>query len=194
MRNLFNQDADNDFYEDIECLFIENDIESEEIKEYADDIYEIIKQKEVKYEYEHTEEVNYVKIKQCMIDDEECLVDSEYIVVKEKKVEYCKVEDQNEEIKMLISPKEIEIIEDNIECELIEGQKVDYYELIRYVNVIHSIIEQEEAIDYDVNYRRCEKVQEIDYIEYKPFLVKESSDYTIDYEPIKSSELIEDQK
>ena len=66
-----------------------------------------------------------------------------------------------------------------------------------YVSVIHSTIEQKEVIDYDVNYyranyRRCEKVQEIDYIKYKTFLVKESSDYTIDYEPIKCFELVND--
>ena len=63
----------------------------------------------------------------------------------------------------------------------------------------NGIIEQEEAIDYDVNcyranYRRCEIVQEIDYIKFKTVLVKESSDYTIDYEEIKCSELIDDQK
>ena len=68
-----------------------------------------------------------------------------------------------------------------------------------YVSVIHSIIEQKEVIDYDVNYyranyRRCEKVQEIDHIKYKAFLVKESSDYTFDYEPIKCFELVNDQK
>ena len=67
-----------------------------------------------------------------------------------------------------------------------------------YVSVIHSIIEQQEVIDYDVNYyranyRRCEKVQEIDFIKYKAFLVKESSDYSINYEPNKCFELVNDQ-
>ena len=82
-------------------------------------------------------------------------------------------------------------------------------ELIECV-ITKGIIKQEEAIDYDVNYyranyRRCDKVQEIDYIEFKTFLVKESSDYTIDNEEIKcftlvnyqiieSCEIIEDQK
>ena len=63
----------------------------------------------------------------------------------------------------------------------------------------NGIIEQEEEIDYDVNYyranhRRCERVQEIDYIKFKTFLVKESSDYTIDHEEIRCFELIDDQK
>ena len=62
-------------------------------------------------------------------------------------------------------------------------------ELIECV-VTKGIIEQEYAIDYDVNYyraicRRCERVQEIDYIKFKTFLLKESSDYTIDNEAIK---------
>ena len=40
------------------------------------------------------------------------------------------------------------------------------------------IIKQEEAIDFDVNhyranYRRCEKLQEIDYIKYKPCLISD---------------------
>ena len=63
-------------------------------------------------------------------------------------------------------------------------------ELIECV-VTKGMIEQEYAIDHDVNYyranyRRCERVQEIDYIKFKTFLVKESSDYTIDNEAIKS--------
>ena len=71
-------------------------------------------------------------------------------------------------------------------------------ELIECV-VTKGIIKQEYAVDYDVsyyrgNYRRCEKVQEIDYIKYKTFLVKESSDYTIDNEAIKCFELVNDQK
>ena len=134
VRNLFDQnDDDNDIYEDIEYLFSEY----EEIKEYANDIYEIIKQEEVNYEHEHIEEVNYVKLKPYLIDDEQIIIDCEYIVVEEKKVECCKVEDQNdigyEEYKMLMSvkaKKEIEIIEDKTECEIIEDEKVDYYELV----------------------------------------------------------------
>ena len=63
--------------------------------------------------------------------------------------------------------------------------------------VTKGIIEQEYAIDYDVNYyranyRRCERVQEIDYIEFKTFLVKESSDHTIDNEAITCFELVND--
>ena len=70
-------------------------------------------------------------------------------------------------------------------------------ELIECV-VTKGMTEQEYAIDYDVNYyranyRRCEKVQEIDYIKFKTFLVKESSDYTIDNEAIKCFELVNDQ-
>ena len=61
-----------------------------------------------------------------------------------------------------------------------------------------GIIEQEYAIDYNINYyranyRRCERVQEIDYIKFKTFLVKKSSDYTIDNEAIKCFELVNDQ-
>ena len=64
--------------------------------------------------------------------------------------------------------------------------------------VTKGIIEQEYAIDYDVNfyranYRRCERVQEIDYIRFKTFLVKESSDYTIDNEAVRCFELVNDQ-
>ena len=70
-------------------------------------------------------------------------------------------------------------------------------ELIKCV-VTKAIIEQEYAIDYDVNYyrayyRRCERVQEIDYIKSKTFLVKESSDYTIVNEAIKCFELVKNQ-
>ena len=72
-------------------------------------------------------------------------------------------------------------MEDNIECELIEDKKVDCYDEIKNLLSIKSrkgyreyiinevIIKQEESVDYDVNYyranyRRCEKIQEIDYI------------------------------
>ena len=70
-------------------------------------------------------------------------------------------------------------------------------ELIECV-VIKGIIEQEYAIDYDVNcyrahYRRYERVQEIYYIKSKRFLVTESGDYTIDNEAIKCFELVNDQ-
>ena len=95
VRNLFDQDDDNDFYDGIEYFFSENNLEYEEIKEYDNDIYEIIKQEEVKYE--HIEEAIYVKTKPCLIVNEkvisqekknkQCLIDCEYIVIKEKKVE-----------------------------------------------------------------------------------------------------------
>ena len=79
-----------------------------------------------------------------------------------------------EEIKKLLSVKRKKEL---IECVINKG-----------------IIKQEEAIDFDVNYyranyRRCEKLQEIDYIKFK-----ESSDYTIDYEEIKCFELVNDKK
>ena len=66
-------------------------------------------------------------------------------------------------------------------------------ELIEFV-VSKGIIKQEYAVDYEVNhyranYRRCEKLQEIDYIKFK-----ESNDYTIDYEEIKCFELVNDKK
>ena len=55
-------------------------------------------------------------------------------------------------------------------------------ECIEYI-ITDGIIKQEEAIGYDVNYyranyRRCEKLQEIDYIKYKPCL-------TFDFEYIE---------
>ena len=102
VRNLFDQnDDDNRIYEGIEYLFSENDFEYEEIKEYANNIYERIKQEEVNYEYKHIEDANYVKTKLYLIDDEQIIgeekkIDCEYIIVEEKKVECCKVEDQND--------------------------------------------------------------------------------------------------
>ena len=44
--------------------------------------------------------------------------------------------------------------------------------------ITDGIIKQEEATDYDVNYyrandRRCEKLQEVDYIKYKPCLISD---------------------
>ena len=51
IRNLFNNDNNNDIYERIEYLFNENNFEYDEIKEYINDICEIIKQGEIKYEY-----------------------------------------------------------------------------------------------------------------------------------------------
>ena len=45
-------------------------------------------------------------------------IDCEYMTDKEKKVERCKVEYE-------------EIIEENLECEFIEDNNVDYYEKIK---------------------------------------------------------------
>ena len=50
-------------------------------------------------------------------------------------------------------------------------------ELIECV-ITKGIIKQEEAIDYDINYyrcnyRRCEKVQKINYFKYKPNLIND---------------------
>ena len=50
-------------------------------------------------------------------------------------------------------------------------------ECIEYI-ITDGTIKQEEAIDYDVNYyranyRRCEKLQQIDYIKYKPCLISD---------------------
>ena len=98
MRNLFDQDDDDDVYEGIECLF-----------------------------------------------DESIM----YYLFNNNGLEY-------EEIKKLLSVKSKK------EC-------------IEYI-LTDGIIKQEEAIDYDVNYyranyRRSEKLQEIDYIKYKPCLI-----------------------
>ena len=93
-------------------------IEKEEVVEYN------VNYCEVNYEYEHVKEVDYVKNKSYLVDDgnrhveiveiieEKKVVDSEYIVVEEKKAECCKVEGQKmmkqngleyEEIKKLMS-------------------------------------------------------------------------------------------
>ena len=121
VRNLFNQNDDDDNYEGIEYFFDESII-------------------------------NYF--------------------LKLKYLEY-------EEIKNLLSVKPKKEL---IECVATKGK-----------------IEQENAIDYDVNYhranyRRCERVQEIHYIKFKTSLVKESSDYTINNEAIKCFELVNDKK
>ena len=72
-------------------MFIEIDYEYEEIKEYANNIHEIIKQKEVNYEYKHIEEVNYVKTKQNLINNKEKKIHCECTLVEEKNIECCKV-------------------------------------------------------------------------------------------------------
>ena len=126
-----------------------------------------------------------------------------YEIIEDKQVEiiecYESIEDQKTEYCKLVENKETEIIEKKIECELIEDQKVDYYEEIKKLLSIKTktecreyiinkeIIKQEEAIDYDVNfyranYRRCEKIQEIDYIKYKPTLI-------VDFEIIKCKKI-----
>ena len=95
-----------------------------------------------------------------------------YYYFKQNALEY-------EEIKKLLSVK----------------SKIEYVKCV----ITKGIIEQEYAIDYVVNcfrenYRRCERVQEIDYIKFKTFLVKESSDYTIDYESINCFKLVNNKK
>ena len=76
-------------------------------------------------------------------------------------------------------------------------------ELIECV-ITKGIIKQEEAIDYGVNYyrgnyRRCKRVQEIDYIKYKPNLINDEHREVEVIEIIKekkgeSCKIIEDQK
>ena len=90
IRNLFNK-KNGVNYEGIEYLFIEIDYEYEEIKEYANNIHEIIKQKEVNYEYKHIEEVNYVKTKQNLINNKEKKIHCECTLVEEKNIECRKV-------------------------------------------------------------------------------------------------------
>ena len=65
-------------------------------------------------------------------------------------------------------------------------------ELIECV-ITKGIIKQEEAIDYDVNYfrcnyGRCEKVQEIDYVKYKPNLIND------EHREVEIVEIIDDSK
>ena len=65
-------------------------------------------------------------------------------------------------------------------------------ELIKCV-VTKGIIKQEYAVDYDVNYyranyRRCERVQEIDYVKYKPNLINDA------LREVKIVETIDDNK
>ena len=80
---------------------------------------------------------------------------------------------------------------------------------------IKGIIEQEYAVDYDVNYfranyRRCERVQGIDYVKYKPNLINDEHREVeiveiidgnkaefykiIDDNKVESCEIIEDRK
>ena len=70
-RNLFDND-DEDIFEGIEYLFNENKFEYDEMRECINDICEIIKQKEVRYEY--IEEDYCIKNKQ-IIDKEKFLID-----------------------------------------------------------------------------------------------------------------------
>ena len=65
-------------------------------------------------------------------------------------------------------------------------------ELIECV-VTKGIIEQEYAMDYDVNfykvnYRRCERVQEIDYVKYKQNLIN------YEHREVEIIEIIEDKE
>ena len=115
VRNLFNQNDDDDNYEGIEYLFDESIM-------------------------------NYFS--------------------KLKYLEY-------EEIKKLLSVKPKKEL---IECVITKG-----------------IIKQEEAIDYDVNYyrcnyRKCEKVQGIDYFKYKPSLIND------EHREVEKVEIIKEKK
>ena len=134
----------------------------------------------------------------------QCLIDCEYIIVEEKKVECCKVEDQNdigyEEVKMLMSvkaKKETEIIEDKIECEIIEDRKVDYYELtedkkdeefsrngLKYEEIkkLLSIILKKEEDKYlsEKNGVEYEEIKKLMYVITK----KEYSKYGLEYDEI----------
>ena len=70
--------------------------------------------------------------------------------------------------------------------------------------ITKGIIKHEEAIDYDVNYyrcnyRRCEKVQEIDYFKYIPNLINDEHREVdiveiIREKKIESSKIVEDKK
>ena len=78
-----------------------------------------------------------------------------------------------EEIKKLLSVKPQKEL---IECAVTKG-----------------IIEQEYAVHYDVNYyrvnyRRCERVQEIDYVKYKPNLIND------EHREVEIVEIIEDKE
>ena len=90
-------------------------------------------------------------------DDDDIYEGIEYLFYEEIMCYYFKQNDiEYEKIKklLLVKPKK-----ELIECVITKG-----------------IIKQEEAIDYDVNYyranyRRCEKVQEIDNVKLKPHLI-----------------------
>ena len=113
-------------------------------------------------------------------DDDDVYEETDYLFDEE--IMYCSFKQnalEYEEIKELLSVK----------------SKQEYVEYV----ITEGIIEREEAVDFDVNYyganhRRRERVQEIDYIKFKTFLVKKSSDYTIDYKELKCFELVNDDK
>ena len=146
IKNLFDQNDDDDnIYEDIEYLFNEsimkqNGLEYEEIKklmsiqakrEYVSVIHERIEQEkvieykvdycEVNYcEYEHKQEVDCIKLKPCLIDNEYIVCE----IIEDHKVECC------------------EIIEDHkVECcEITEYQKAEIieYQKVEDINILKS--------------------------------------------------------
>ena len=136
IRNLFDQNDDNDVYEEIKYLFNENGLEYEEIKnlmsvkarkECVSVIHGRIEQEEVieywveycevnNYEYKHKQEVDCIKSRPCLIDSKYTVCES----IEDQKVEYCEIiENQKVECCELIEDQKVEIIEC---CKIIEDQ------------------------------------------------------------------------
>ena len=163
LRNLFDQNDDDDFYEEIKYFFNENGLEYEEIKklmsvkvkkEYVRVIHGRIEQEEAieykveycevnYYEYEHKQEVDCIKSRPFLIG-------CEYIVceiIEDHKVEYCKIiEDQRveycevEDINMLKSDEIKKLNLSKKELRLIARERgVKNYENISKSRLIKDI-------------------------------------------------------
>ena len=166
LRNLFDQNDDNDFYEEIKYFFNENGLEYEEIKklmsvkvkkEYVCVIHGRIEQEEAieyqveycevnYYEYEHKQEVDCIKSRPFLID-------CEYIVCeinKDQKVEYCKI---------------------------IEDHRVEYCE-VEYINMLKSdeikrLIARERGVKNYENISKSRLIKDINKLKPSKGLKKE---------------------
>ena len=144
IRNLFDQNDDNYFYEEIKYLFNEIGLEYKEIKakkEYVSVIHGRIGQEEaieykveyceVNYEHEHRQEVDSIKSRPFLIG-------CEYTVrkiIEDQRIQYCEIiEDQKVEYCELIEDQKVEC------CEIIEDQKVETidYQKVKDINMPKS--------------------------------------------------------